>query len=430
MTACMQPACIGTIVDGYCDVCGSPAGAPPFVPVGAAVQQPNLAEEERPTRRIPRVQLTTQPPSTQETAAPAAADPDERPTRRIPRVQLTTQPPSNQETAAPTAADPDEKPTQLIPRVQLTTQPPSTQETAAPAAADPGAVGTEKVDEEKVDPAAAHQGLSTASGLSQQADTQNASTTAAKPADTQQTDTQQTDIHNADPTTAKPVDTQQADTEDADPTAADTEVAATAHTGPDDADTVEIPLVGAVLSRSGHPRPQLPEQEVHGPPPVQKPANKKRFGFLALAATALAALLIGALLFANKDVGGVPVQPDPAVTATATMTVSMPPSEPSDESTGIGRDESTIELEGLADSARPLEAVRIQGTYRGGPDTFLRVQRWEGGKWLNFPLHTQTDQSGQFTTYVELEQPGRYPLRVVEPDSGVASKTFVLVING
>jgi hypothetical protein len=314
--------------------------------------------------------------------------------------------------------------------VQLTTQPPSTQETAAPAAADPGAVGTEKVDEEKVDPAAAHQGLSTASGLSQQADTQNASTTAAKPADTQQTDTQQTDIHNADPTTAKPVDTQQADTEDADPTAADTEVAATAHTGPDDADTVEIPLVGAVLSRSGHPRPQLPEQEVHGPPPVQKPANKKRFGFLALAATALAALLIGALLFANKDVGGVPVQPDPAVTATATMTVSMPPSEPSDESTGIGRDESTIELEGLADSARPLEAVRIQGTYRGGPDTFLRVQRWEGGKWLNFPLHTQTDQSGQFTTYVELEQPGRYPLRVVEPDSGVASKTFVLVING
>ena len=394
MTACMQPACIGTIVDGYCDVCGSPAGAPPFVPVGAAVQQPNLAEEERPTRRIPRVQVTTQPPSTQETAAPTAADPDEKPTQRIPRVQLTTPPPSTQETAGPTAAD-------------------------------PGAVGTEKVDEEKVDPAAAHQGLSTASGLSQQADTQNASTTAAKPADTQQTD-----IHNADPTKAKPVDTQQADTEDADPTAADTEVAATAHTGPDDADTVEIPLVGAVLSRSGHPGPQLPEQEVHGPPPVQKPANKKRYGFLALAATALTALLIGALLIANKNVGGVTVQPDPTVTATETMTVSRPPSEPSDESTGIGRDESTIELEDLADSARPLEAVRIQGTYRGGPDTFVRVQRWEGGKWLDFPLQTRTDQSGQFTTYVELEEPGRYLLRVVEPDSGVASKTLVLVIDG
>jgi hypothetical protein len=420
MTACMQPACIGTIVDGYCDVCGSPAGAPPFIPVGAAVQQPDLAEEETPTRRIPRVQLTTQPSSTQETAAPTAADPDEKPTQRIPRVQLTTQPSSTQETAAPTAADPDEKPTQRIPRVQLTTQPSSTQETAAPTAADPGAAGTEKVDEENVDPAAAHQGLSTASGLSQQADTQNASTTAAKPVD----------IHNANPTTAKPVDTQQADTEDADPTAADTEMAATAHTGPDDADTVEMPLAAAVLGGGLHPRPQLPEQEVHGPPPVQKPANKKRFGFLALAATALAALVIGALLYANKDGGGVTAQPDPTVTATATMTVSSPPSEPSDESTGIGRDESTIELEDLADSARPLEAVRIQGTYRGGPDTFMRVQRWEGGKWLDFPSQTRTDQSGQFTTYVELEEPGRYPLRVVEPDSGVASKTLVLMIDG
>src|SRR6187200_2529415 len=46
MTACTQPGCSGTIVDGYCDVCGSPAGAPPFVP-GAAVSaaSPALAAE-------------------------------------------------------------------------------------------------------------------------------------------------------------------------------------------------------------------------------------------------------------------------------------------------------------------------------------------------------------------------------------------------
>ena len=36
MTACTQPGCTGTIVDGYCDVCGSPAGAIPFVPAEAA----------------------------------------------------------------------------------------------------------------------------------------------------------------------------------------------------------------------------------------------------------------------------------------------------------------------------------------------------------------------------------------------------------
>ena len=39
-------------------------------------------------------------------------------------------------------------------------------------------------------------------------------------------------------------------------------------------------------------------------------------------------------------------------------------------------------------------------------------------------------QSGQFTAFVELGQPGRYRLRVVDPDSGVTSKTFVLVITG
>ena len=41
-----------------------------------------------------------------------------------------------------------------------------------------------------------------------------------------------------------------------------------------------------------------------------------------------------------------------------------------------------------------------------------------------------TIQSGQFTACVELGQPGRYPLRVLEQDPGVTSKPFVLVIQG
>jgi hypothetical protein len=89
-----------------------------------------------------------------------------------------------------------------------------------------------------------------------------------------------------------------------------------------------------------------------------------------------------------------------------------------------------IQLEDLADSARPFQTVRIQGRYRGGADTFLRVQRWESGKWLDFPLPTKTNQLGQFTAYVEFGQPGRYQLRVLDPNSGVTSKPFVLVIKG
>ena len=77
-----------------------------------------------------------------------------------------------------------------------------------------------------------------------------------------------------------------------------------------------------------------------------------------------------------------------------------------------------------------METVRIQGTYRGGEDTLLRVQRKDGDKWVDFPLPTKTKRSGQFTAYVEFGQPGRYQLRVLDPDSGVTSKTFVLLIKG
>jgi hypothetical protein len=97
--------------------------------------------------------------------------------------------------------------------------------------------------------------------------------------------------------------------------------------------------------------------------------------------------------------------------------------------TGSGSAEA-IHLEDLADFAGPFQPVRIQGTYRGGANTFLRVQRWGEGRWLDFPVPTKTDQSGRFNTYVKFGQPGRYRLRVVDPDSGVTSKPVVLMIRG
>ena len=97
-------------------------------------------------------------------------------------------------------------------------------------------------------------------------------------------------------------------------------------------------------------------------------------------------------------------------------------------SRSVGRE--TVQVEDVPDSARPFETVRIRGRYRGGADTFLRVQRWEGGEWLAFPIPTKTDQSGQFTAHVEFGQPGRYQLRVLDPGSGLASKTCVIVIEG
>jgi len=210
-----------------------------------------------------------------------------------------------------------------------------------------------------------------------------------------------------------------ADTAAVEPLAADLEKA-TAPAGPEHDDTVKLPAVPAVLGGGPHQRPQLPkqqelpEQQVPGPEPVQTAAKKRRFGYVALAMTALAALFIGALLFAASRDRGVTAQSVPTVTTTATK----PTSEP------------TIQFVDLPKSAKPFEPVRIKGTYRGGAETFLRVERWEDGKWLAFPVPTKTDQSGKFTAYVEFSQPGRYQLRVVHLGSGMTSKTFVLVVRG
>jgi hypothetical protein len=110
-------------------------------------------------------------------------------------------------------------------------------------------------------------------------------------------------------------------------------------------------------------------------------------------------------------------------------TATSTPSAGGDTGSGSAKTKA-ISVKDSAVSAKPFQTVRIQGTYRGGADTLLQVERWEGGRWLAFPLPTKTDQSGQFTTYVELGQPGRYRLRVLDPGSGVTSKPFVLVIKG
>ena len=304
--------------------------------------------------------------------------------------------------------------------------------------ADPGAGNTAAVDAEKVDLASADIGKVDRDQVDPAITGEIAWPMPMWAADTQQADKEQVDPaitgEIAWPVPPWAADTRQADGQIVDPATANAQQAETTPAGADNADTVDLPTHHmpteelpprhmppflAAFGGSRHPLPQLPGQRVVGALPIQNPAEKKRFGPLALAGTALAALLVGALFGASRqDVGdGMAAEP----VATVTATVSTPTSEPS---------EPSIQLEDPADSATRLEAVRVQGTYRGGADTFLRVQRLEGGDWLAFPVPTKTDQSGRFTAQVKLEHPGRYWLRVVDPNSGVASKPFVLVIKG
>lgn len=90
----------------------------------------------------------------------------------------------------------------------------------------------------------------------------------------------------------------------------------------------------------------------------------------------------------------------------------------------------TIRLDRLAHSAKPYQTVTITGRHSGGADTLLQVQRKQQDRWVAFPVPTTTDQSGRFTTWVELGRPGRYWLRVRDPGSGATSEPFLLVITG
>jgi len=222
-------------------------------------------------------------------------------------------------------------------------------------------------------------------------------------------------------------DVEQGDIAEFESAVADLEQGEAAEVGPQDDDTVEM-TGAAVLSGNRELRPHLPQPQVPGPKPVHVPKEKRHIRSLTLAATVLA-LLIGAFLFSASRDAGVRAQSVPSVTPTTAATVSNPSSQPSVKSTKTRWKGSTIQLEQLAYSAGPFETVRIRGRYRGGEDTFLQVQRREEGKWLAFPLPTKTDQSGEFTAHVEL-RPGRYRLRLLDPDSGVTSKTFVVVIKG
>ena len=89
----------------------------------------------------------------------------------------------------------------------------------------------------------------------------------------------------------------------------------------------------------------------------------------------------------------------------------------------------TIQVTGSGITAEPFETVRIRGTYRGGAQRFLQVQWWVNGSWQAFPVPAKTDESGQFTAYVELSRPNDYRLRVRDPQSGITSDAFTLVIK-
>ena len=181
-------------------------------------------------------------------------------------------------------------------------------------------------------------------------------------------------------------------------------------------------------------------------PPAEAPPSerRRRLGVLGLVAALVTVIAsTTAWLVSEPASSGVPAATPPSAasgvpTSRAASSAPASPRSPTPSTTPGSGDvtgsdssaEQVIRLEDPPRSAEPFETIRIRGTYHGGPSTFLRVQRWENDGWRTFPLPTKTDESGHFTAHVELGQPGRYRLRLVDVDSGMSSKPFELVIKG
>jgi len=125
-----------------------------------------------------------------------------------------------------------------------------------------------------------------------------------------------------------------------------------------------------------------------------------------------------------------PTSPQTSATSSATSSaLSSPESTPSTslEPDAGGTEPAIVTSESFYYGA-PHETIHIPGTYQGVDGaTRLRLQLRRSGGWTWFPLPVVTRESGEFRAYVELG-PGEYRLRLVDPESGIASPVVTLLV--
>ena len=106
--------------------------------------------------------------------------------------------------------------------------------------------------------------------------------------------------------------------------------------------------------------------------------------------------------------------PRPSATESPTgPQITLQPGEetPSAGTTTSAPPEFAISLSSSVTEVGPMEEIYLTGVYPGGEGAVLQVQRFEGGKWEDFPVDAVV--SGEtFSTYVQTAQTGVNQFRV------------------
>jgi hypothetical protein len=91
--------------------------------------------------------------------------------------------------------------------------------------------------------------------------------------------------------------------------------------------------------------------------------------------------------------------------------ITLAPGEPTPTQSSSAPPEFAISLSSSVTEVGPMEEIYLTGVYPGGEGAVLQVQRFEDGKWQDFPVDAPVS-GGTFSTYVQTAASGVNTFRV------------------
>lgn len=175
-------------------------------------------------------------------------------------------------------------------------------------------------------------------------------------------------------------------------------------------------------------------------------------GLVALVGVAVVVgLVLGGAALAATKVLGIGDEGGSSDGASAGDSLYLPPPEKTEPSSPATSDDASDGLDGSAEpvdpetpestepetqislsagqtQVTPMGQIDLTGVYPGGEAAVLRVQRFEGGRWEDFPV-TASVTNETFATYVQSSMLGVNRFRVVDTDNREASNEVRVTID-
>ena len=87
-----------------------------------------------------------------------------------------------------------------------------------------------------------------------------------------------------------------------------------------------------------------------------------------------------------------------------------------------------ITLQAFPQRVSAGQRINLTGVYQGGEGARLQVERFDAGRWSDFPVGASVS-GGQFTTYITTSRGGKQQFRVVDPLSDKVSNPVKVTVG-